>query len=499
MPVNRRMDRETVVYIPNGILLLSIKENKITCRGRALAQDGEWAYPVVSGLLCLLSLYSLIGMNFSDPGILHRGAFEQYPETIYNARVNGRLYHMPWCPTCCFHRPPRTFHCKRCNICVEEFDHHCRWVNNCVGHRNIRLYLLLLMSLCLYLGTVLATCVVFIIHRRNMAFLDKIMTILVAVPAGALLVPLILQLFIKAVAVGTARRPYEEKYDKAFNVGCPRNCYIALCAPLGPKYMSEAVCIQVDQGTNWGPKELLKDLLWPRCTTQAPPRSGKAAPVQKGMPEQGAQLPQTFRVLKGKPTEHPLAVRGVNKYYNASTLKKKNVRFPPTEKDSFPSGTPTLNTNGPETSAIVMEADDGDGEVQPFTAPQHGHTRPGMAEQGAQLPQTSRVLKGRPREHPLAVQGVNKCYNASTLKKKNLSFPPTEKDCFPSGRPALNTKWPEKLAIVMEEEDGDGEEQPSTAPQLGHTRPLNTKGPETSAIVMEEGDGDGDVRPFTAP
>ncbi|VTJ56492.1 Hypothetical predicted protein, partial [Marmota monax] len=59
-------------------------------------------------------------------------------------------------------------------------------------------------------------------------------------------------------------------YEKAFNVGCPRNCYIALCAPLGPKYMSEAVCIQVDQGTNWGPTEHLKDLLWPRSATQVP-------------------------------------------------------------------------------------------------------------------------------------------------------------------------------------------------------------------------------------
>ncbi|XP_015355383.2 serine/threonine-protein kinase PAK 2-like [Marmota marmota marmota] len=305
---------------------------------------------------------------------LTSGAFEQDPEAPYMARVNGRLYHMPWYPTCYFHRLPQTFHCKRCDICVEEFDHHCRWVNNCVGHRNIRLYLLLhllllvslclylgtvlatcvvfitrrrnmafldktmtwvnncmghqnirlylllLMSLCLYLGTVLATCVVFIIRRRNMAFLDKTMTILVAVRAGALLVPLILQLFIKAVAVGTARRPYEEKHDKAFNVGCPRNCYIALCAPLGPKYMSEAVCLQVDQGTNWGPKEHLKDLLWPRYATQAPPRSGKSAPVQK------------------------------------------------------------LNTKGPETSAIVMEEDDGDGGVQPFTAPRHGHTRPSITD-----------------------------------------------------------------------------------------------------------------------
>uniref|UniRef100_UPI0040388496 uncharacterized protein LOC143388512 isoform X3 n=1 Tax=Callospermophilus lateralis TaxID=76772 RepID=UPI0040388496 len=504
-------------------------------------------------------------MNFSDPGILHRGAVEQYPDTIYMARVNGRLYHMPWCPTCCFHRLPRTFHCERCDICVEELDHHCRWVNNCVGHRNIRLYLLLLVSLCLYLGTVLATCVVFIIRRRHMAFLDKTMTILVAVPAGALLVPLILQFFIKAVAVGTARRPYEEKYDRGFNEGCPKNCYIALCAPLGPKYMSEAVCIQVDQGNKWGPKEHLKDLLWPRCATQAPPRSGKSAPVQKGMPEQQAQLPQTFRVLKGKPTEFPLAVRGVNKYYNASTLKQKKLRLTTPEKDCFPSGTPALNTKGPETSAIVMEEDDGNGEVRPFTAPGHGHTRPGMPEQQAQLPQTFRVLKGKPTEFPLAVRGVNKYYNASTLKQKKLRLTTPEKDCFPSGTPALNTKGPETSAIVMEEDDGNGEVRPFTAPGHGHTRPgmpeqraqlpqtfrvlkgkptehplavrgvnkyynantlkqknlrlttpgetsdsekdcfpsgtpaLNTKGPETSAIVMEEDDGDGEVRPFTAP
>ncbi|KAM5185964.1 palmitoyltransferase ZDHHC19-like [Callospermophilus lateralis] len=203
-------------------------------RCRVLVQNGEWVFPVASGLLCLLSFYSLISMNISDPGVLHRGAFEQDPEAPYKARVNGRLYDMPWCPTYYFHRLPRTFHCESCDICVEEFDHHCRWVNNCVGHRNIRLYLLLLVSLCLYLGTVLATCVLFIIRRRHVALLDQTMTyphspkgphweelpvhsILVAVPAGALLLPLILQLFIKAVAVGAARRPYEEQ------VLAPRN------------------------------------------------------------------------------------------------------------------------------------------------------------------------------------------------------------------------------------------------------------------------------------
>ncbi|XP_077652716.1 palmitoyltransferase ZDHHC19-like [Urocitellus parryii] len=240
-----------VVVLIKVVVVMEVVEVKC----RALVQNGEWVFPVASGLLCLLSLYSLISMNISDPGILHRGAFEQDPEAPYMARVNGRLYDMPWCPTCNFHRLPRTFHCESCDICVEEFDHHCSWVNNCVGHRNIRLYLLLLMSLCLYLGTVLATCVLFITRRRHMAFLDQTMTmtILVALPAGALLLPLILQLLIKAVAVGTARRPYEDQHDNPYNQGCTRNFYITLCASLGPKYMSEAVCLQMEQDTNWRP------------------------------------------------------------------------------------------------------------------------------------------------------------------------------------------------------------------------------------------------------
>lgn len=38
-------------------------------------------------------------------------------------------------------KPIRAHHCAACGFCVFKMDHHCPWINNCVGHRNMKYFL----------------------------------------------------------------------------------------------------------------------------------------------------------------------------------------------------------------------------------------------------------------------------------------------------------------------------------------------------------------------
>uniref|UniRef100_A0A8C5WWB9 Palmitoyltransferase n=1 Tax=Laticauda laticaudata TaxID=8630 RepID=A0A8C5WWB9_LATLA len=55
-----------------------------------------------------------------------------------------------FCDRCQLIKPDRCHHCSVCAVCVLKMDHHCPWVNNCIGFSNYKFFLLFLAYSLLY-------------------------------------------------------------------------------------------------------------------------------------------------------------------------------------------------------------------------------------------------------------------------------------------------------------------------------------------------------------
>ncbi|KAJ2807569.1 palmitoyltransferase for Vac8p, partial [Coemansia furcata] len=90
-------------------------------------------------------------------------------ELVYSITVrdNGQPR---FCLKCNGPKPDRTHHCSVCGSCVLKMDHHCPWLNNCVGFRTQKAFILFLIYGWLYCLLILLTSLIFFL--REMADLS---------------------------------------------------------------------------------------------------------------------------------------------------------------------------------------------------------------------------------------------------------------------------------------------------------------------------------------
>lgn len=136
------------------------------------------ALPIIFAYLFYLTMSSFFRAALSDPGILPRNLHPHPPNPeeerdpyvagpattrwvmVKNALPaasdpeglqNTGALEVPakYCDSCKIWRPLRTHHCRDCDGCVETHDHHCGWLNNCVGRRNYLYFFAFIVEACL--------------------------------------------------------------------------------------------------------------------------------------------------------------------------------------------------------------------------------------------------------------------------------------------------------------------------------------------------------------
>ena len=93
-------------------------------------------------ITAILSACCGIRCVFTDPGYIPKISNE-------NVDTNPLLRWRPgtddsacWCEDCGHYCPRDSVHCKKCGMCVLDYDHHCGVMGACIGHRNMKWFLL---------------------------------------------------------------------------------------------------------------------------------------------------------------------------------------------------------------------------------------------------------------------------------------------------------------------------------------------------------------------
>lgn len=110
---------------------------------RWLPLDSSGTHTLLFSICTACSVILYIIALATDPGRVPPTWTPSETATLSERKKSGAHR---WCKKCHAFKPPRTHHCRRCGRCVLKMDHHCSWLNTCIGYRNYARFIFFLAS-----------------------------------------------------------------------------------------------------------------------------------------------------------------------------------------------------------------------------------------------------------------------------------------------------------------------------------------------------------------